>query len=54
MFMWVAMSAMAFAAIFDGLGAVHAIASLFLSHGFGPVGTIIAMQVSFLLLGTFS
>ena len=53
MFMWVAMSAMAFAAIFDGLGAVHAIASLFLSHGFGPVGTIIAMQVSFLLLGTF-
>ncbi len=53
MFMWVAMSAMAFAAIFDGLGAVHAIATLFLSHGFGPIGTIIAMQVSFLLLGTF-
>jgi len=53
MFMWVAMSAMAFAAIFDGLGAVHAISTLFLSHGFGPIGTIIAMQVSFLLLGTF-
>ena len=53
MFMWVAMSAMAFAAIFDGLGAVHAIATLFLSHGFGPIGTIIAMQVSFLILGTF-
>ncbi len=53
MFMWVVMAAMAFAAIFDGLGAVHAIKDLFLSHGFGPVGTIIAMQVSFLLLGTF-
>ena len=53
MFMWVVMSAMAFAAIFDGLGAVHAIKTLFLSHGFGPIGTIISMQVSFLLLGTF-
>ena len=53
MFMWVVMSAMAFAAIFDGLGAVYAIKTLFLSHGFGPIGTIISMQVSFLLLGTF-
>ena len=53
MFMWVAMSAMAFAAIFDGLGAVHAIETLFLSHGLGPVGTIIIMQLSFLLMGTF-
>ncbi len=53
MFMWVVMSAMAFAAIFDGLGAVHAIKTLFLSHGFGPIGTIVSMQVSFLILGTF-
>ena len=53
MFMWVAMAAMGFAAIFDGLGAIHAIKSLFLGYGFGPIGTIIIMQVSFIILGTF-
>lgn len=53
MFMWVVLSAMGFAAIFDGLGAVHAIESLFLNYGFGPWGTIIIMQISFILMGTF-
>jgi tripartite ATP-independent transporter DctM subunit len=53
MFMWVVLSAMGFAAIFDGLGAVHAIESLFLRYGFGPWGTIIIMQLSFILMGTF-
>lgn len=53
MFMWVVMAAMGFAAIFDGLGAVHAIESLFLRYGLGPWGTILIMQLSFMLLGTF-
>ena len=53
MFMWVVMAAMGFAAIFDGLGAVHAIESLFLGYGVGPWGTIIIMQISFMLMGTF-
>lgn len=53
MFMWVVMAAMGFAAIFDGLGAVHAIESIFLGYGVGPWGTIIIMQLSFILMGTF-
>jgi tripartite ATP-independent transporter DctM subunit len=53
MFMWVILAALAFGAIFDGLGAVHAIKGLFLEYGFGPWGIIIMMQVSYLLMGTF-
>ena len=53
MFMWVILSALAFGAIFDGLGAVHAIQELFLSYGFGPWGIIIMMQLSFVLMGMF-
>jgi tripartite ATP-independent transporter DctM subunit len=53
MFMWVILAALAFGAIFDGLGAVHAIKGLFLEYGFGPWGIIIMMQLSYLLLGTF-
>ncbi|MBN2324466.1 MAG: TRAP transporter large permease subunit [Spirochaetes bacterium] len=53
MFMWVILAALAFGAIFDGLGAVHAIKGLFLEYGFGPWGVIIMMQLSYLLLGTF-
>ncbi len=53
MFMWVILAALAFGAIFDGLGAVHAIKALFLEYGFGPWGIIIMMQLSYLLLGTF-
>ncbi len=34
MFMWVILAALAFGAVFDGLGAVHAIKSLFLDYGF--------------------
>lgn len=53
MFMWVVLSSMGFAAIYDGLGAVHAVESIFLNYGFGPWGTIIIMQLSFILMGTF-
>ncbi len=53
MFMWVILSALAFGAIFDGLGAVHAIQELFLQYGFGRWGIIIMMQLSFILMGMF-
>jgi tripartite ATP-independent transporter DctM subunit len=53
MFMWVILAALAFGAIFDGLGAVHAIKGLFLEYGFGPWGVIFMMQLSYLIMGTF-
>ena len=53
MFMWVILAALAYGAIFDGLGAVHAIKGLFLEYGFGPWGVIFMMQLSYLIMGTF-
>ena len=53
MFMWVILAALAFGAIFDGLGAVHAISEIFLSNGFGRWGIVIMMQLSFILMGMF-
>jgi tripartite ATP-independent transporter DctM subunit len=53
MFMWVILAALAYGAIFDGLGAVHAIKGLFLEYGFGPWGVIFMMQLSYLFMGTF-
>lgn len=53
MFMWVILAALAFGAIFDGLGAVNAIKDLFLSNGFGRWGVIIMMQLSFVIMGMF-
>ncbi len=53
MFMWVILAALAFGSIFDGLGAVHAIEELFISHGFGRWGIMIMMQLSYLLMGMF-
>jgi tripartite ATP-independent transporter DctM subunit len=53
MFMWVILAALAYGAIFDGLGAVHAIKGLFLEYGFGPWGVIFMMQLSYLVMGTF-
>ncbi|MDR1038916.1 MAG: TRAP transporter large permease subunit [Deltaproteobacteria bacterium] len=52
MFMWILMAALCFSAVFDGLGAVHAVENLFLREwGLGPWGILILMQVSFLLMG---
>jgi tripartite ATP-independent transporter DctM subunit len=54
MFMWVILAALAFSSVFDGLGAVHAIESLFLERwNLSPWGIIAMMQVSYLLMGMF-
>ena len=54
MFMWIILAALGFGAVFDGLGAVRAIESLFSEHlGLSPWATLILMQASFLLMGTF-
>ena len=54
MFMWIILAALAFGAVFDGVGAVKAIKSFFLdSLGLGPWEVLILMQLSFLLMGTF-
>jgi len=54
MFMWVILAALCFGAVFDGLGAVHAIESLFLEKwGLSPWGVLIMMQLSYILMGMF-
>ncbi|NEY90440.1 TRAP transporter large permease [Tabrizicola oligotrophica] len=54
MFMWIILAALAFGAVFDGLGAVKAIDSLFTEKlGFGPWTILILMQLSFLVMGMF-
>jgi tripartite ATP-independent transporter DctM subunit len=54
MFMWIILAAMAFGAVFDGLGAVGAIEGLFTDQlHLGPWTILIIMQLSFLLMGTF-
>jgi TRAP-type mannitol/chloroaromatic compound transport system permease large subunit len=54
MFMWIILAALAFGAVFDGLGAVKAIESLFTEKlGLNPWIILILMQVSFLVMGTF-
>ncbi|EPX79504.1 TRAP transporter large permease [Salipiger mucosus] len=54
MFMWIILAALAFGAVFDGLGAVSAIETLFTERlGLGPWAILILMQLSFILMGTF-
>ena len=54
MFLWLILAALAFGAIFDGLGAVRAIESLFItSWDLSPWQIIIMMQVSFIIMGMF-
>ncbi|MGO2054821.1 MAG: TRAP transporter large permease [Halomonadaceae bacterium] len=54
MFMWIILGALAFGAIFDGLGAVKAIEDLFTQHlGLSPWMILILMQLSFIVMGTF-
>jgi tripartite ATP-independent transporter DctM subunit len=54
MFMWVILAALCFGAVFDGLGAVHAIKSLFIERwGLSPWGVLIMMQLSYILMGMF-
>jgi tripartite ATP-independent transporter DctM subunit len=54
MFMWVILAALCFGAVFDGLGAVHAIKSLFIERwGLSPFGVLAMMQLSYILMGMF-
>ncbi len=54
MFMWIILAALAFGAVFDGLGAVKAIDSLFTEKmGLSPLMILILMQLSFIVMGTF-
>jgi len=54
MFMWIMMAALAFAAVFDGLGAVRALEVLFLDKwGLSPWSVLLLMQLSFIILGIF-
>jgi len=52
--MWIILAALAFGAVFDGLGAVKAIEGLFTERlGLSPWIILILMQLSFILMGTF-
>jgi tripartite ATP-independent transporter DctM subunit len=54
MFMWIILAALAFGAVFDGLGAVKAIEILFLEKwGLEPWQVLVLMQLSYILMGTF-
>ncbi len=54
MFMWILLAALAFGAVFDGLGAVKAIENLFLQDmGLSPWTILVLMQLSFLVMGMF-
>jgi len=54
MFMWIILAALAFGAVFDGLGAVRAIESFFVDQmGLGPWQILIMMQISFIMMGMF-
>jgi len=54
MFMWIILAALAFGAVFDGLGAVKAIESVFTERlDLSPWMILILMQLSFILMGTF-
>jgi tripartite ATP-independent transporter DctM subunit len=54
MFMWLILAALAFGSVFDGLGAVRAIETLFITQwDLSPWAIIIMMQLSFLILGMF-
>jgi tripartite ATP-independent transporter DctM subunit len=54
MFMWIILAALAFGAVFDGLGAVKAIEAVFTERlNLSPWTILILMQLSFILMGTF-
>lgn len=54
MFMWIILAALAFGAVFDGLGAVRAIEVLFLERwGLEPWHVLVLMQLTYIVMGTF-
>ena len=54
MFMWIILAALAFGAVFDGLGAVKAVEVLFLEKwGLEPWQVLVLMQLTYIVMGTF-
>ncbi len=54
MFMWIILAALCFGSVFDGIGAVKAIESLFITNWhLSPWEVLIMMQLSYLVMGTF-
>jgi tripartite ATP-independent transporter DctM subunit len=54
MFMWIILAALAFGAVFDGLGAVKSIEGFFVDRlGLSAWEILILMQLSYLIMGTF-
>tara|TARA_B100001123_G_C15299410_1_gene1020484 strand:- start:952 stop:2292 length:1341 start_codon:yes stop_codon:yes gene_type:complete len=54
MFMWIILAALCFGAVFDGIGAVKAIETLFIERWeLSPWGVLIMMQLSYILMGIF-
>ncbi|NKB64050.1 MAG: TRAP transporter large permease subunit [Gammaproteobacteria bacterium] len=54
MFMWIILAALCFGAVFDGIGAVKAIESLFITNwNLSPWEVLIMMQLSYLVMGMF-
>jgi len=50
---WIIIAAIAFGKIYAGLGATQALSSLLKEAGLGPWGSLILMQLSFIVLGCF-
>jgi tripartite ATP-independent transporter DctM subunit len=54
MFLWIILAALCFGAVFDGLGAVKSLETLFLDElGLSPWGVLILMQLSYIVMGMF-
>jgi len=54
MFMWIILAALCFGSVFDGIGAVRAIESLFITNwNLTPWEVLIMMQLSYLVMGMF-
>lgn len=54
MFLWLILAALAFSAVFDGIGAVKAIERVFITNWeLSPWEVIILMQISFIVMGMF-
>ena len=54
MFMWIILAALSFGSVFDGIGAVRAIETLFIERwNLSPWGVLIMMQLSYILMGMF-
>ena len=54
MFLWIILAALAFGAVFDGIGAVKAIETLFITRWeLTPWEVLIMMQLSYILMGMF-